>query len=87
MKIKTMLYKDGKTTITDAANHAEFSALLSDGWMDSPKSANSAELQNDGPPTRAELEQKATELALKFDGRTSDAKLGKMIEEALRVVD
>jgi hypothetical protein len=31
-------------------------------------------------PTRAELEQKARELGLKFDGRTSDKKLLKLIE-------
>lgn len=35
------------------------------------------------PPTRAELEQKATELGLKFDGRTGDKKLAAMIAEAL----
>lgn len=34
-------------------------------------------------PTRAELEQKARELNVKFDGRTSDAKLQERIEEAL----
>lgn len=36
------------------------------------------------PPTRSELEQKATELGLKFDGRTSDKKLATMIQEALK---
>ena len=34
-------------------------------------------------PTREELETKATELGLKFDGRTSDKKLTKLIAEAL----
>jgi hypothetical protein len=38
---------------------------------------------DDAPPTRAELESKATELGLKFDGRTSDRKLCLMIDEAL----
>lgn len=38
---------------------------------------------DDAPVTRAELEAKATELGLKFDGRTSDAKLLAKIDEAL----
>ena len=38
---------------------------------------------DDAPPTRAELETKAAELGLKFDGRTSDKKLEKMITESL----
>lgn len=36
------------------------------------------------PPTRRELEQKANELGIKFDGRTTDRKLLEKIEEALR---
>jgi hypothetical protein len=40
-------------------------------------------LEDDAPPTRSELESKATELGLKFDGRTSDRKLCLMIDEAL----
>lgn len=35
------------------------------------------------PPTREEMETKAKELGLKFDGRTSDAKLLKLINESL----
>lgn len=38
---------------------------------------------DDAMPTREELETKATELGLKFDGRTSDKKLTKLIAEAL----
>lgn len=38
---------------------------------------------DDAQPTREELEAKATELGLKFDGRTSDRKLGALISEAL----
>lgn len=34
-------------------------------------------------PTRAEMEQKATELGIKFDGRTSDKKLSDQIAAAL----
>lgn len=39
---------------------------------------------DDAPVTRAELEAKATELGLKFDGRTSDAKLLAKIDEAMK---
>lgn len=35
------------------------------------------------PPTRAELEQKANELGIKFDGRTTDKKLAAKIAEAV----
>lgn len=39
---------------------------------------------DDAPPTRAELETQAKELGLKFDRRTSDRKLGRMIDDALK---
>lgn len=42
------------------------------------------EPEPDVPPTRAELEQKATELGIKFDGRTGDKKLGELIAAALK---
>lgn len=47
--------------------------------------ASAAQTQSDAvtPPTRAELEQKATELGIKFDGRTSDKKLGDLIAATL----
>jgi len=37
----------------------------------------------DAPPTRAELEAKATELGIRFDGRTKDKKLGQLIQDRL----
>jgi hypothetical protein len=39
--------------------------------------------EDDAPPTRAELEAKAIELNIPFNGRTSDKKLGKLIQTAL----
>lgn len=39
---------------------------------------------DDAPVTRAELELKATELGLKFDGRTSDANLLAKLDEAMK---
>lgn len=43
-----------------------------------------AEPEDDAPPTRAEMATKATELGLKFDGRTSDRKLAQMIQDAIK---
>ena len=37
----------------------------------------------DAPPTREEMTIKARELGIKFDGRTSDKKLGSLIATAL----
>ena len=41
------------------------------------------EVMDDAPPTRKEMEAKANELGIKFDGRTSDKKLSSLIETAL----
>jgi hypothetical protein len=42
-----------------------------------------AVVQDDAPPTREELEAKAAELGIKFDGRTGDKKLGQLIQDRL----
>lgn len=42
------------------------------------------EADKTAPPTREELEAKAKELGVKFDGRTGDAKLSALIEEKLK---
>jgi len=42
---------------------------------------------DDAPVTRAELEQKARELGLRFDGRTTDRKLSAMIADKLVVTN
>ncbi len=39
--------------------------------------------EDDAPPTRAELEAKAAELGIRFDGRTKDKKLGQLIQDRL----
>lgn len=73
----------------------ELEQKLSEGWFDSleaaieGKSAKAAKavsepvLDDNAPPTREELETKATELGIKFDGRYSDKKIAQMIDEAL----
>lgn len=43
----------------------------------------SPEEESEAPPTRKELEQKAVELGIKFDGRTRDVKLAALIAEKL----
>jgi hypothetical protein len=40
-------------------------------------------VSDDAAPTRAELQAKAIELRIQFDGRTKDKKLGQLIEDKL----
>lgn len=68
----------------------ELNAKLKEGWFESleaaieGKTAVSEPVSDDfAPPTREELETKATELGIKFDGRYSDKKIAQMIDEAL----
>ena len=62
---------------------------LAEGWsltlLDAigGKSDASDEPEDNAAPSREELEAKATELGIKFDGRTSDAGLLKKIDAAL----
>jgi hypothetical protein len=55
-------------------------------WRDQVKAAPAPEpepVNEDAPPTREELEAKATELGIRFDGRTKDKKLGQLIQDRL----
>ena len=45
------------------------------------------EVEDNSAPTRAELETMATELGLKFDGRTTDKRLSDKIDQALGAND
>lgn len=63
-------------------DESEYKAAISGGWLNSLDESE-VESNDNLPPTREELETKAKELGLKFDGRTSDAKLNTMIETAL----
>lgn len=96
----TMVYKasgphqrlGGTFDYKGVSTKEEFDAAISAGWYATldeaiaPKvaQAQKPEPEPEAPPTRAELEQKATELGIKFDGRTSDKKLGEMIAAALK---
>jgi hypothetical protein len=55
-------------------------------WREQAKSAPAPEpepIDEDAGPTREELEAKATELGIRFDGRTKDKKLGQLIQDRL----
>lgn len=95
MKTPTMVVKypgphqfqDGKYDWL-IVDEADVEAALADGWFRSPAEARAAAdahvLPKDPePPTRAELEQKATELGIKWDGRWGDKKIADMIAATL----
>ena len=55
-------------------------------WREQAKPAPAPEpepIDEDAGPTREELEAKATELGIRFDGRTKDKKLGQLIQDRL----
>lgn len=77
----------------------ERDAAMGDGWHETTDAASTpvaqpapaaadapvaSESAKDAPPTREELEEKARELNIRFDGRTSDKKLGEAIAAALK---
>lgn len=67
-----------------AADEDAEQALIKVGFASTLQAAIDGDIPSDeSGPTREELEAKATELGLKFDGRTSDRKLGALISEAL----
>lgn len=75
------------------ANAGELASALSDGWFLTPEEAmnpptpvqpETAIPPDDAPPSRAELETKARELGIVFDGRTSDKTLSIKIAAALQ---
>lgn len=64
----------------------EHAAALKAGWSDSVPAALmnfGIPSEDNSPPTREEMEAKARELNIKFDGRTTDKKLLSMIEESI----
>jgi len=84
---------EGKTySYVGVKTQEELDAKLADGWHETladaiaPKVVTSPQSvipDDNAPPLRLELEEKAKELGLKFDGRTSDNKLAQKIQEAL----
>jgi N-formylglutamate amidohydrolase len=68
-----------------AALAAGFHRTLIDACRPPLPVAPAAVPADDAAPSRAELEAKATELGLRFDGRTGDKRLAALIEDALKV--
>ena len=79
----------GTYAYAPVSDQKEADERLADGWFATLPEAIEGkaavpEQDDNAPPTRDELERKATELDIKFDGRTSDRKLGELIEVALK---
>lgn len=70
-----------------AESDSEVSRLLGGGWFltlpEAIEGKAKALAADELPTTREELEAKAADIGLKFDGRTSDARLLERITEAL----
>ncbi len=74
-------------------NAGELATALANGWFLTPEEAINPPAPvepepvippDDAPPSRAELEIKARELGIAFDGRTSDKTLATKIAAALQ---
>ena len=75
-----------------AADQEAFDDLTSKGWFPSYEDAVAGTIKavekpidEVSAPTRHELESKAGELGISYDGRTSDKKLAERIAKALEV--
>lgn len=77
----------GSFTTILAHDEADRDAKFADGFHATQEEAKAAHEESEkaaSAPTREELEQKAAELGVKFDGRTTDAKLAAAIEAKLK---
>lgn len=78
----------GSFAIEHVEDLAQYHAAKKAGWFDSVPEALDAwrngppAVADDAPPTRAEMEEMARSLGIKFDGRTTDAALLRRIETA-----
>jgi hypothetical protein len=92
--------QDGTYDVLQVVSEGEEADAVADGWFEAPAEAKAAFAEklvateaaakaaalaaSNQEPTREELEAKAAELGLKFDGRTSDKKLSEAILEKLK---
>jgi hypothetical protein len=92
-KILTPKFRKGKKPVKvrkpskpiDGINHRllrEQAEAAAQAQAQAPEAVATAPKDN-AAPTRAELEAKATELGIRFDGRTKDKKLGQLIQDRL----
>lgn len=91
MKNATMLYRVGKEITLDCGtfdtiivDEEDVASKIKEGWALHPLDCG---IDTVSAPSRKELEAKATELKIKFDGRMSDKTLNAKIEEALNVLE
>lgn len=89
MEFPRLVYrKNGKEVIHEQASDEEkFAELIASGWYENVPDALEGKkpvIDDDAPPTRAELEIQAKSMGIKFDGRTSDKNLLTAIESALK---
>ena len=82
----------GTYSYAPASTQAQVEQLLDSGWFltlpeaiagEHDESRYAVHGEDDTAPTREELEAKAKELDIKFDGRTTDKSLLEKIEHAL----
>lgn len=85
-----MLYKLGNHIEIEGSkfeyaivDEKEVDEKLKEGWYLTTTEAKKVDSNNDGDVTREEIEYKAKELGIKFDGRMSDKNLLAKIEEKL----
>jgi hypothetical protein len=98
MEFPTIVYRcpgnyqrpGGTYSYRQVSDYAGLTDALAEGWFATlpeaiigKSSAVDEVADDDAPPTRAEMESKATELGVKFDGRTSDKALRDRIAAAL----
>ena len=69
----------GTYSYLSVEDESDFNAAIANGWFATLPEAIESQKISDAQPTRAELEFKGTELGIKFDGRTTDRKLGELI--------
>lgn len=82
MKFPRLVYKSASVYLL-VEDAKQYDAAIAGDWFDNVPDALAGNKPNNSAPSRQELEAKAIELGLKFDGRTTDAKLGKLIAESL----
>lgn len=99
MQFPTMLYRcpglhqcpGGTFSTIGAADQTAFDQHVAAGWHPTmpeamaPKKPVVVVASDNAPPTRAELETKAKELGIAFDGRTGDKTIAGKIADALKV--
>jgi hypothetical protein len=81
----TPVYTDVPESVSLSADEpeaAEVDPFDRDG--DGKPGGSLPQSERDDPVTRPELEQKARELRIKFDGRTTDKSLAEKIDKAIR---